>query len=628
MNRTKILKDRLVLILIALVIPIPVFALKVDNTHYRFCVMDDAIISDYAAVSAESTNQLPMCDAYWYSSHGIKLYGTQTSVKSQNVTTTARVLMTEPFSGSSYDLRHSWFKGYNGVAYQQTTDFYIAVDAPTGVSLSKLSPRMTIGSEEILSPTLSGTFTSFSGNGYFDYSYSSSDESIVSITSGKIIAHNLGKATISVEVFAKNGVYSGSYYIGKSNAEIEVVGNMEPLSISLECNELELNIGEEKSISANILPEDAKCSITWYSSNNNVATIEDGKILGISRGQCIVEAKTDNGLSAKCNVSILGEEDYKCTLNVVDVNRNWGTIKSVVVNNQPHNYYLLQDNQQSIIFSSYVDDMKVFISYKFDENQKLCASAYSLPYNYTTQNFSDKLFSQYDNDLEVIDGLEVKKENDEIITIDTSTSFNNGRVITIGFSYFEPIEERTDCVDLGLSVRWATCNLGAASPTGVGNFYAWSEKSSKTEYWRENYSYATYNASQYSFNYNNPSTNICGTSYDVATSKLGEGWKMPSLEEANELISKCTWTKENIEGVNVYRVTGPNGNSIIIPIISWKKQTQNYVSNKLHLATGQCSSTGSEDCYVITANYTKDSKGTIGYEWKAWGYNIRPVYTK
>ena len=64
---------------------------------------------------------------------------------------------------------------------------------------------------------------------------------------------------------------------------------------------------------------------------------------------------------------------------------------------------------------------------------------------------------------------------------------------------------------------------------------------------------------------NRMNTDISGTEYDVATSKWGQKWRMPNREEWKELIEKCMWVKEFLDGIKGYRVTGPNGNSIFLP---------------------------------------------------------------
>ena len=113
-------------------------------------------------------------------------------------------------------------------------------------------------------------------------------------------------------------------------------------------------------------------------------------------------------------------------------------------------------------------------------------------------------------------------------------------------------------VDLGLSVCWAGWNVGASSPEGYGNYYAWGETTTKSSYTESSYQY--HNGS-----YVNIGSNICGTQYDVARAQWGGSWRMPTKAEFEELINRCTWTWITYNNVNGYKVTGPNGKSIFLP---------------------------------------------------------------
>ncbi len=111
-------------------------------------------------------------------------------------------------------------------------------------------------------------------------------------------------------------------------------------------------------------------------------------------------------------------------------------------------------------------------------------------------------------------------------------------------------------VDLGLTVKWATCNMGAASPSDYGNYYAWGETRTKSSYTDDN-----------SVTYEKSMGNIGGNSqYDVARANWTGIWRLPTLVEIRELIRKCEWTWTTLEGHNGYLVTGPNGNSIFLPV--------------------------------------------------------------
>ena len=134
-------------------------------------------------------------------------------------------------------------------------------------------------------------------------------------------------------------------------------------------------------------------------------------------------------------------------------------------------------------------------------------------------------------------------------------------------------------VDLGLSVKWATCNVGASKPEEYGGYYAWGETEEK-----ENNSWNTYKWCNGS---SNTLTKYCtGSSYgtvdkkttlapedDVAHVKWGGNWRMPTRAEQDELREKCRWNWDTVNGVKGYKVTGPNGNSIFLPAAGYRNGT-------------------------------------------------------
>ncbi|MCD8297719.1 MAG: hypothetical protein LUC88_09125 [Prevotella sp.] len=110
-------------------------------------------------------------------------------------------------------------------------------------------------------------------------------------------------------------------------------------------------------------------------------------------------------------------------------------------------------------------------------------------------------------------------------------------------------------VDLGLSVKWATCNVGVSSPSDYGDYFAWGETSTKSEYTENN-----------SVTYKKSMGDIAGDSqYDAARTNWGGSWRMPTYDEINELLKDCKWNWMTQNGINGYKVTGPNGNSIFLP---------------------------------------------------------------
>ena len=128
-----------------------------------------------------------------------------------------------------------------------------------------------------------------------------------------------------------------------------------------------------------------------------------------------------------------------------------------------------------------------------------------------------------------------------------------------------PAETQYQAVDLGLSVKWATMNVGATSPEDYGGYYAWGETEEKSNYDWETYKWC--NGS-----YNNM-TKYCTDGYygtvdnkrvldpsdDVAHVKWGGSWRMPTSDEIKELTDECNWQWTSLNGVDGCWVTGPNG---------------------------------------------------------------------
>ena len=122
-------------------------------------------------------------------------------------------------------------------------------------------------------------------------------------------------------------------------------------------------------------------------------------------------------------------------------------------------------------------------------------------------------------------------------------------------------------VDLGLSVMWANCNLGAKTVEGYGVHYAWGDPTGKLWSadgigWKnDSYTWKTDN-----YGGTNPPADISGTTLDIVTMNWGDGWRMPTYEEAKELSEKCQWKLQSRGDIKWYEVIGPNGNSIIMPL--------------------------------------------------------------
>lgn len=167
------------------------------------------------------------------------------------------------------------------------------------------------------------------------------------------------------------------------------------------------------------------------------------------------------------------------------------------------------------------------------------------------------------------DGTQVKFAYEEI---DSIVTYNVGEDVEED----EPVAPPTTdsrAIDLGLSVKWASCNVGAESPEEYGDYFAWGETTTKSSYTKSNS--VTYGLSISELE----SRGIIGAdgnltaAYDAATANWGDKWRMPTLDEMKELINQCTWEWTTQNGVNGYKVTGPNGNSIFLPAAGYRGDT-------------------------------------------------------
>ena len=139
-------------------------------------------------------------------------------------------------------------------------------------------------------------------------------------------------------------------------------------------------------------------------------------------------------------------------------------------------------------------------------------------------------------------------------------------MLFFGLFGFVPIMAVMELVDLGLSVNWSNMNLGATSPEDVGDYYSWGEIDKKTSYTWATYKYGNSKECEDLGNISKKQE------YDAAF-VIDSNMCIPTKEQVNELITKCTWTKTTNNDVKGWEVKGPNGNTIFIPINGCKSES-------------------------------------------------------
>ncbi|HAE24533.1 MAG TPA: hypothetical protein DCG33_04270 [Prevotellaceae bacterium] len=182
-------------------------------------------------------------------------------------------------------------------------------------------------------------------------------------------------------------------------------------------------------------------------------------------------------------------------------------------------------------------------------------------------------------------------------------------------------------VDLGLSVKWASFNVGASSIEDIGDEYAWGETDPRTTYGAENYKYYDITWGEYI----DIGEDIGGTEYDAAHVKWGGDWRMPTEKEMKELLTRCTWSVIKYNGTAVgHKVVGPNGNKIFLPAY---KESGNFNGNAYTHECELWTSTRSSKSYAyffqsyLTSERTIDKTILTGLKGKEfWNHpRIRPV---
>ena len=189
-----------------------------------------------------------------------------------------------------------------------------------------------------------------------------------------------------------------------------------------------------------------------------------------------------------------------------------------------------------------------------------------------------------------------------------------------------PDNNNHEYVDLGLpsGLLWATCNVGAETPEAYGNYYAWGETSTKSNYSSSNCpTYGLDNSQLQSQGYIDGEGNITAQ-HDAATANWGGDWRMPTKAEQNELLNNCTWTWTTQNGVNGYKVTSKvNRNYIFLPAAGYRSGSSLYGAG---VYGGFWSSTpyGSNSGSAYYLDFTSSSL-YMYYDYRYEGRSVRPV---
>lgn len=194
-------------------------------------------------------------------------------------------------------------------------------------------------------------------------------------------------------------------------------------------------------------------------------------------------------------------------------------------------------------------------------------------------------------------------------------------------------------VDLGLSVKWASCNVGANDPGEAGNYYMWADLVDRKAdgYTTVNYPYITKSMVQDKdkdgnlmfdeetgdpimsevWNYVDLGTSISGNeAYDVARKEWGATWRIPTQEDVQELIANCTFVWTNYKSISGFEITSKiNGGKIFMPAAGF------------YMNSASCSYFGSNGSYWTASAFVGERVGDAYYILMTSGRGFRLDYT-
>ncbi len=194
----------------------------------------------------------------------------------------------------------------------------------------------------------------------------------------------------------------------------------------------------------------------------------------------------------------------------------------------------------------------------------------------------------------------------------TDESDKEGKSASAAASSVAEAKSGIEAVDLGLRVRWASCNVGAEAPEEYGDYYAWGECEVKDNYgWMGSKSY------------DRPYAATLQSEEDVATQKLGDGWRMPTDAEVRELMDKCEMREVERNGCYGFEFVAPNGSSIFLPAAGYRHDTTLFHDNIEALYWSASSLVG--DNKRALALYVNNHEALVDTLYRYYGAQIRPV---
>lgn len=187
-----------------------------------------------------------------------------------------------------------------------------------------------------------------------------------------------------------------------------------------------------------------------------------------------------------------------------------------------------------------------------------------------------------------------------------------------------PDNRHPHMIDLGLpsGTLWACCNVGANKPEDYGGYFAWGETTEKSVYNLDTYKYA-----RSYYDYIDIGSNISATSYDVATTKWGAPWRMPTRQQLEELFSYASIKRVSHNGIEGFMFTGLNDGSIFLPAAGGRRDDRiNYKGKNGYFWSSSLSEAYFNDAWglYVCLDDAGARVGVLQYV-RVCGHSVRPV---
>lgn len=352
--------------------------------------------------------------------------------------------------------------------------------------------------------------------------------------------------------FFKSGDSNPLARLSINQSGVEVI---KATSVTLKDGMIKLQVGEKHTIRRTVYPSNAEPnSVKWSSSNTDIAAVStDGVITARGIGLTFITAKAENS-SSSCTVEVMNKTP---------------TIGSIKVSSEPTGAAIWIDGK--------------------DTKKTTPATLQEITAGDHVVRLLFNGYEDYSGKVNVVPGQQiivtqtltrkVTNSSSSVRTSNSTVSSANNKATTGTINGHE-------WVDLGLSVKWATCNVGAYSPSDFGRYFSWS-------------------------------------SSDIARSNWGGTWRTPTEAEFKELQTKCDWTWTTQGCKYGMKVTSKgNGKSIFLPAAGMLENKDTPGVSSYYWSSSQC--VGYSD-YSWALYFDRRHEIRIDDYKRGYSFTIRPV---